>query len=264
MTDPIGSPTYPDRRQVSLASGGGVLAVGLSLREGLMVQEYFAEGVPHYALANTSDGTLEVTLRAWHGKAGAVLLGPWVLEPQSVSRRDVKALQQVTRGGLIALGLDGDAVQGLLRAPGPAPDVSPGFIVATVEGLNGIGDRHAGVVVEQATLEFQSGQETEVAIRFPSSAGTLVVRRHGETSRAPDVEVLSVHAEGGVPVRDSHDGYHVHAAGQGTARVALRMPRAGAPTLAGLWGQVLGAEGQGFAFARGFIVSRLEGHALTP
>lgn len=240
---------------------GAVIGVGLPLKGALFVQELWLKGVPHYAFINTSDVALQVSIRAWNRALGPCLAGPWELAPQAISLRAVEELVVSYPGPLLAVVHDETSIFGLLKAPYSLPDYidwSACDGIATVQGLNGVGDRDAGVVFLQPTLSFTVAQHATLEVFMPRNLGKLSFAEP-PTAALPAATVVRIFSAPGAdeiqhePMPTEQQAALKQAPERLT--VEVRLPSSTANTMAVVSGRISGGGGSSFALLRGLIVS---------
>jgi hypothetical protein len=240
---------------------GTLIAVGLPWDGTVFIQEYWSQGIPHYAIANVSTVPAEVAVAEWHGVVGRRLMGPWTVAPNTVHCCEIEDLVTGYSGSLIAVSLNTNPIYGLLRAPQPLSgpidrDKLEG--VLTIEGLNGTGDRNANIRCWQPQLVFDPGQTISLKLQIPENIGTLFfeeTRPPGRPSQATVTRVtsntLSVEARDGsfvVGVQQT-PGPAVH-----EIALTVKIPEVEVETIAAFFGRVASHSGAGFYFGRGLIV----------
>jgi hypothetical protein len=240
---------------------GTLIAVGLPWDGSVFIQEYWSQGIPHYAIANVSNVAAEVAVAEWHGVVGRRLMGPWTVAPNTVHCCEIEDLVTGYSGSLIAVSLNTDPIYGLLRAPKPLSDAIDWDKlegVLTIEGLNGTGDRNANIRCWQQQLVFDPDQTIYLKLQIPENIGTLLfedTRPPGRLSQATVTGVtsntLSVEARDGsfvVGVQQT-PGLAVH-----EIALTVKIPEVEVETIAAFYGRVASHSGAGFYFGRGLIV----------
>jgi hypothetical protein len=248
----------PDRRW-----NGRTIGVGLPWDGGVFIQEYWSRGAPGYAVASSADQAVTLSLAEWTGEVGRVVLGPWQLEGRSTRCFDASPLLTPRSGALLAVVRDGGSFLGLLRAPQPAvPPPGTGAKIVTVEGLNGLGDRNAGLCCVQPELSFRPAGVVSLRFYAPGDTGIL----HWGAPQPPSGFPLAIVQQ----VRS--DTLSVEVVGStfvvGANRprerprhrivTTVRLPESPYPTMAALVAHVRTAAGAGFTFARGLLVQAQE------
>jgi hypothetical protein len=240
---------------------GTLIAVGLPWDGTVFIQEYWSQGIPHYAIANVSNETAEVAVAEWHGVVGRRLMGPWTVAPNTVQCWEIKDLVTGYSGSLIAVSLNTNPIYGLLRAPKPLSgpidwDKLEGIL--TIEGLNGTGDRNANIRCWQPQLVFDPGQTISLKLQIPENIGTLFFEQTRPPGRLPQATVtgvtsntLSVEVRDGsfVVVVQQMPGPAIH-----EIALAVKIPEVEVETMAAFFGRVASHSGAGFYFGRGLIV----------
>jgi hypothetical protein len=240
---------------------GTLIAVGLPWDGTVFIQEYWSQGIPHYAIANGSTETAEIAVAEWHGVVGRRLMGPWTVAPNTVQCCEIKHLVTDYSGSLIAVSLNTNPIYGLLRAPKPLS----GLIdweklegILTIEGLNGTGDRNANIRCLQPQLVFDPGQTISLKLQIPENIGTLFFEETGPPGRLPQATVTGVTSNTlSVEVRDGSfvvgvqqmPGPAIH-----EIALAVKIPEVEVETMAAFFGRVASSSGAGFYFGRGLIV----------
>jgi len=251
----------PDTLQVSQHANGALIAVGLPWDTGVFVQEYWSQGMPHYAIANVSNEAAEVGVAEWNGRVGRRLMGPWTVAPHSVQCWAIQELVTGYSGPLIAVSLNNNPVYGLLKAPQPPAgpltwEKEEGIL--TVDGLNGTGDRHANLWCWQQQLVFDPGQAMSLTLQVPENTGTLVFEETSLSGHLPRGAVIGATSKTlSVDVRDKSFTIGAQESA-GTARhavaLAVKIPEVEVETMVGILGRVACRSGAGFSLARGLIV----------
>ena len=251
----------PDTLQVSQHANGALIAVGLPWDTGVFVQEYWSQGMPHYAIANVSNEAAEVGVAEWNGRVGRRLMGPWTVAPHSVQCWAIQELVTGYSGPLIAVSLNNNPVYGLLKAPQPPAGPltwEKGEGILTVDGLNGTGDRHANLWCWQQQLVFDPGQAISLTLQVPENIGTLVFEETSLSGHLPRGAVIGATSKTlSVEVRDKSFTIGAQESA-GTARhavaLAVKIPEVEVETMVGILGRVACRSGAGFSLARGLIV----------
>ncbi len=250
-----------DIRQLKQRSGGGVIAVGLPFDSGIFIQEYWTQGIPHYAIANASTEAATISIVEWNREPGRQLLGHWTVLPGTVQHYDIQNVVDGYAGSLVCVSLNETPVYGLLKSPQPPSepfdwDKADGIL--TTYGLNGIGDRHSNLQCLQEEMAFDSGQICALTLKIQRDAGIITFKSAKISQRLPQAMVesvtsvtLSVEQEGDSYIigRKQTPGFHLN-----EVRLSVRLPLVEAETMAALWGHVSGPSGAGYAFGRGLIV----------
>jgi len=251
----------PDTLQVSRHANGALIAVGLPWDNGVFIQEYWSQGVPHYAMVNVSNEAAEVSVAEWNGRVGRRLMGPWTVAPHSVQCCAIQDLVIGYSGPLIAVSMNNNPVYGLLKAPQPPAGLLKWEKVEgilTVDGLNGTGDRHANLWCLQQQLIFDPGQVISLTLQVPENTGTLVFEETSLSGHLPQGVVIGATSKTlSVEVRDK--SFIIGAQeSPGTARhavaLAVKIPEVEVETLVAIVGRVACRSGAGFSLARGVIV----------
>ena len=236
-----------------------MIGVGLPWDAGVFIQEYWSQGVPGYAIANSGTGAVTLSLAEWNAGAGQVVLGGWEVPARSVRFHNAAGLGDPSPGTLLAVVRDGEGVMGLLRWPravDPPPEAVPG--VVTVEGLNGLGARASGPYCVQPRHVFRPGTAAMLRFYVPGDAGVLQWGEPQPPSGFPTVAVESVRC-GTLSVQDTGSRFVVGERRLADApyhdiAVAVRLPNTPFTTMAALVGRVRSPAGAAFAFARGLVV----------
>ena len=251
----------PDTLHVSRHANGALIAVGLPWDNGVFVQEYWSQGIPHYAIANVSNEAAEIGVAEWNGRVGRRLMGPWTVAPHSVQCCAIQDLVTGYSGPLIAVSMNNNPVYGLLQTPQPPTgpikwEKVEGIL--TVDGLNGIGDRHANLWCLQQQLVFDPGQVISLTLQVPENTGTLVFEETSLSGYLLRGAVIGATSKTlSVEVRDK--SFIIGAQeSAGTARhavaLAVKIPEVEVETMVGILGRVACRSGAGFSLARGLIV----------
>lgn len=250
--------TNPDTLQTRRGANGSLIGLGLPWDQGLFIQEFWSQGRPSYAVANTTATAATLTLADWKGAAGRVLLGPWQIGAHSVEIHDVSGLVGGQPGALIAVMRAGELF-GLLRAPA-AFTLPVGFSggVITVEGLNGTGDRNVAIYGAQPAAFVPADQSVDVRFSVPGPLQTVSL---GEASPTSDMPVMQIREARGATLSVDRVGSGLVVATRGQTEgvprdieLTLHAPAVSGQAMATLLGRVRTAAGGGFAFARGFVV----------
>jgi len=250
-----------DTLEVKRRPGGALIAVGVPLDGGLFIQEYWARGVPFYAVANASAEAATVAVVEWNREPGRRLLGPWTLPPGSVRHYDAQSIVTGYKGSLVAVSLNETVVYGLLKSPLP-PAGPPGWDeaegVLTTYGLNGVGDRHADLQCLQSELSFASEQVVTLTMRIRWGGGAVTFKNADAPAGLPTAVVVGA-ASQTLPVVNEADSYVVGKSrtpepGDHEVTLDVRLPRCESETMAALWGHCANPAGGGFSFGRGLVV----------
>ena len=246
--------------QVSTHSSGQLIAVGLPWDAGLFIQEYWFQEIPHYAIANVSNKTVEVGLAEWTGVVGEPLTDPWRLEPNTVLCRELDSLATSYSGALIAVSLNQNPIQGLLKAPQPLAcskrwKKSNRFI--TLDGLNGTGDRNANLCFIQEKLVLDSGKTYSLMLQIPANIGTISFKQTGIPGGLPQASIIRAESNSlSVEERDSIifiGEQEISAANYHEVILTVNLPEVEAETMTVVLGRLDSPSGAGFSFARGLI-----------
>lgn len=238
-----------------------MIAVGLPWDGPVFIQEYWSQGVPHYAIVNGSTVAEEVAVAEWHGVVGRRLMGPWTVAPNTAHCCEIEDLVAGYPGSLIAVSLNNNPIYGLLRAPKPPSDpVDRDKLegVLTIEGLNGTGDRNANIRCWQPRLVFDPGQATSLKLRVPENIGTLFFEETSPPGGLPQATVTGVTSD--TLSVEGRDGSFVVGVEQmpGSAvheiALAVKIPEVEVEPMAAFFGRVASQSGAGFYFGRGLIV----------
>jgi len=167
---------------LAIPAAADVIGVGLDWREKVYVQEFWKEGKAHYAIFN--DSPAAISLSVLPRKGGALLAGPWKLEPKTFLEVDATPL---VGQDLIEFKLDGGKSLGLLAAPTAAPATGKEKKPVANVGLNGSGGRQANLWTEQDTISFAAGEKVELRLSLPAGAGVLMF----DAAKLPGLELTS-------------------------------------------------------------------------
>ena len=246
--------------QVSTHSSGQLIAVGLPWDASLFIQEYWFQEIPHYAIANVSNKTVEVGLAEWTGVVGEPLTDPWRLEPNTVLCRELDSLATSYSGALIAVSLNQNPIHGLLKAPQPLAcsqrwKKSNRFV--TLDGLNGTGDRNANLCFIQEKLVLDSGKTYSLMLQIPANIGTISFKQTGIPGGLPQASITRAESNSlSVEERDSIifiGEQEISAANYHEVILTVNLPEVEADTMTVVLGRLDSPSGSGFSFARGLI-----------
>ncbi len=251
-----------DMLKVSRHSSGELIAVGLPWDAGLFIQEYWFQGIPHYAIANVSSEDIEVCLAEWTGVVGQRLAGPWRLAPHKVLCREIQALATSYIGALVAVSLNQNPIHGLLKAPRPLPfptrwDKSNRIV--TLDGLNGTGDRNTNLYFIQEKLVLDSDQIISLILQIPAKIGIISFKPTRIPGGLPQASVIRAESDSlSVEERDNVlliGEQEISAANYHEVRLRVKLPEVKAETMAVILGRLACPSGAGFSFARGLVTS---------
>jgi hypothetical protein len=247
-------PSPPDRRELSLRTGGGIVPVGLPLGRPILLQEYHTRDASLLAIANASREPVTLGISEWRGSIGRPLLPARVLPARTLTNLPVDDLCADPGLSLLAVLVDGES-HGLIRAP-RRPDLQElaAGLAVTTEGLNSIGSRDARMVLAQRALVFRGGEQSTLSLHYPADLGSVSVSRQSDAAKG--AAVLGVHAAGG-RVDEHRDRYEIRADGsssEAAVTIEVRMPVVTHPTLATVSLQVTSSAATGFVALRGFAV----------
>jgi hypothetical protein len=251
----------PDMLHLGRRSDGSLIAVGLPWNAGVFIQEYWSRRIPWYAVANTSDKTVEIVVREWRGRAGPSLMDAWTIAPGSVQFHEVQRLMGPDAGSLIAVSLDANPVFGLLKAPRisafPAEWTNLDDIL-TVDGLNGLGDRNTDLLCRQEGLVFHSLQVASLELRIPGDLDTIVFGEAPPSGSLPQALIKSAVSK---TLLGRAGGDHIAMESLEHSTVAfhkvaltIELPETAVETMGVLLGRVKFRNGAGFSFARGLTI----------
>ena len=250
-----------DVLQVKRRSSGELIAVGLPWNSGIVFQEYWIKGIPHYAVANVSTEVATVAVAEWNGLVGRHLMGPWMISPKTVQCYDIQTVQAHYSGPLVAISLNENPVFGLLKSPQPPPepidwDRLDGIL--TTYGLNGAGDRYANIQCLQEKLGFDAGQVIPLLFQIPGRAGSISFKMLPQSHHLPPAVVVGATSKT-LAVERGVDSYIISAretreSSFDEIRLEVELPGVTGETMAALWGHVAYPGGSGFSFGRGLIV----------
>lgn len=246
--------------QVSTHSSGQLIPVGLPWDAGLFIQEYWFQEIPHYAMVNISQETVEVGLAEWTGVVGQPLTTVWRLEPNKVICHELASLANSYSGELIAVSLNQNPIHGLLKAPQPLPcskrwDKLNRF--ATLDGLNGTGDRNANLCFIQEKLILDSGKTYSLMLQLPANIGTISFEQTSIPGGLLQASVIRAESNSlSVEERDSIlfiGEREISAANYQEVILTVNLPEVEAETMTVVLGRLDSPSGAGFSFARGLI-----------
>jgi hypothetical protein len=233
-----------------------IIGAGLDINQGILVQEYWENGLPHYAIASTRKEPVKVEFHGWRDKkAGDLLLGPVPLRSGSIAQVDA---HPADGHELMAVRINEGTILGLLRGPQQPRFNSPKDRIVTYYGLNGVGGRRADMWFSQAHLVLPS-DHIELEMVVPNGLGTI----HFPKARSVRslLEAVIVHAASDtLPVHDGEQGFTIDSTkagdGQRTHSVRLRFkaPPLKSTALLTVNGRVKTPAGGGFAILRGIQV----------
>ncbi len=159
------------------------IVTGVCTGLNISIQEYWQAGSPRYAIANLSNGVVQITVHEWTklDHPGKQLAGPWEVKPHSVSQIDASAL----RGkGSLDFWLGGNTLLGSVTAPSAPGEFAEKGVVTTTN-LNASGGTFIHCKADALTFKSESTIELELSIA--SGAGRIKFKRVWEEIDASDL-----------------------------------------------------------------------------
>lgn len=258
MDDTNESDTLRLNRQPSRS----IVAVGLSNKSGIFIQEYWLHAKPYYAIANTSDNPSKVVFAEWNGGKVGNLLSSWEIAPHSVQSYEIQDSILNYKETLLAVSLDETSVFGLLRTPQTPVIENWRQGILTIEGLNGIGERYANIECWQPRLVLNAEKAISLTLRLPAGFGVAALNEDSAQDYLPRLKVVEAASEtlGIKKINETITISSETAAPAQTheASLLLKAPVIKKRTMTSFVGRVNVPNGGGFSFARGLIIDNAE------
>jgi hypothetical protein len=238
------------------------VAVGLSNKRGIFIQEYWLQAKPYYAIANTSGNPSKVVIAEWNGGKVGNLLSSWEIAPHSVQSYEIQDSILNYKGTLLAVSLDETSVFGLLRTP-QIPVIENWLPeILTIEGLNGVGERYANIECWQSQLVLNAEKAISLTLRLPAGFGVTTLNEDFTEDYLPRLKVFEASSETlGIKKINETITISSEAAAQAEiheASLLLKAPVIKKRTMTSFVGRVNVPNGGGFSFARGLIIENAE------
>ena len=238
---------------LAMQNANVTVGVGLDLKQGVLVQEYWEGGSPFYAIANLRKTPAKVAIDAWENRrVGERLIGPVDVGPGELVR--VNAAAAEGNRELVAVTLDA-TVLGLLHAPRKPPAPQDGKITS-YDGLNGVGARRTDLWLTQDEPAYPPGAEVTLRLTVPDGIGTIYFAGRQSLTSHPEATLRGVTSDS-LPVREVEGGFTIDATRAKQARkshvvvLQIQTPRADPPPMFTLNGRVTTPYGGGFSITRG-------------
>jgi hypothetical protein len=239
---------------LAMQTGNVTIGVGLDLKKGVLIQEYWESETPFYVIANLRKTPVKVSIHEWvNKKAGKQLIGPVEIAPNAIAR--VNALAAARDHELLSVAVEKEPALGLMRAPGKAP-ANKNQDIITCAGLNGIGGKRDDLWFSQQKPAYPAGAEFTIYLAVPDGIGTIQFSKEQKLTAHPAATLTRVVSES-LPVTEDQRGFTIDATRatrvQETHSIELHIkaPRDRAPAMMSINGRVTTPTGGGFSITRG-------------
>lgn len=249
----------PDSLDVSLNLAGSLIAVGLPWDKEIFIQEYWLHDIPYYAVASTSDKTIEISVNEWTGEVGNKLLGTWLIDPKKVQCYALSNIKNY-QGNLIAISLKDNQLFGLLTTPKALSQLTiapSNNEILTISGLNGTGSRSANVLCWQPKMSFVAGDKIFITLQLQENIQFIEIDNNFACI-LPKATVVDAFSNS-LKIEKTHQNITISNLNLGDniqqLNLEVVLPETSENTFAVLSGYVRYQNGSGCALSRGIIMN---------